>query len=182
MNVFTVGELIDAGERVTSFTLESIEEDGTSKLLYEGTSVGYYRTVLFEEGEYRHFRFTVRSAMAEPLIKDFGLHLFEGSVASTGTQYAENLVEALERDVAKRRVVAAFGGIYPFNHVEFGTEKGMAYRVSAFNGLGYELIAEGVAESDVVTLFFDKTVEGSYQIKIESDVIDTDHRIVVRQK
>ena len=58
----------------------------------------------------------------------------------------------------------------------------MAYRVSAFNGLGYELIAEGVAESDVVTLSFDKTVEGSYQIKIESDVIDTDHRIVVRQK
>ena len=182
INVFITGELVDAGERITGFTLESIDADGNATLLYRGTSVGYNRAVQFETGEYSHLRFTVTEAMDEPLVKKFGLHFIEVLPEPTALQRAGNLVEVTEYDAVKKRIIAAFGGIYAFNYVEFGTRKGEAYRVFAFNGLSDELIAEGVAESDVVVLPFDTLHEGSYQIKIVSECIDTDKTIVVKQQ
>jgi hypothetical protein len=77
INVFTIAELIEAGERVKSFKLESVDEDGSTELLYEGTSIGFYRAVQFKSGYYKCLRFTVTDTLAQPMLLNFGLYYFE---------------------------------------------------------------------------------------------------------
>lgn len=181
LNVFAVSELVEAGERVTEFTLESIDECGNTELLYKGTSIGFYKAVQFKEGMYDRLRFTVTDALNKPLLKNFGLHYFENieNAADKETEKTEeNLVKRVESKNDGRTAVAEFDGIFAFNYIEFRAEKGSAYKVYAFNGLSYSEIASGTAQDETVKLGLSVAIDGSYQIMIEADVAVKNIRIV----
>ena len=168
VNVFAIAELIEAGERVTNFKLESIDESGNTELLYKGTSIGFYKAVKFKEGTYKRFRFTVTDSLAQPMLLNFGLHYFEDHVDTESGSSSKNIVKSVEATTDGKSVVANFGGIYPFDYIEFDTAKGSEYKVYAFNGSSYEMIAEGKADVEIVKIHLSSVIEGSYQIKIES--------------
>ena len=172
VNVFAVSELVEAGERVNGFALEAVDDRGNTELLYSGESIGFYRAVRIKEGKYKRLRFTVISALAKPLLMNFGIHYFEDYVLQSidlKSNDGANIVKSIEADDSGKCAVAMFGGIFPFNHVEFTTERGKDYKVYAFNGSSYYLIASGVTESERVTLSCPQVIDGSYQIKIEGD-------------
>ena len=179
LNTFAVSELVEAGERVTEFTLESLDESGRSELLYEGTSIGFYKIARFKEGEYRRFRFSVKSALAQPLLKGFGLHRFEdiAEEASSDSTAEHNLVKLVESYNDGKIAVAAFDGIFPFNRIGFKTSKGSHYKVFSFDGASFYEIANGVTQDEIVRIELPITV-GSYQIKIESESSVSDISVI----
>lgn len=170
INVFALSELVEAGERVAEFTLESVDEAGNTALLYAGISIGFYRAIQIPEGMYKHLRLTVKNALAQPLLKNFGLHYFEDAAPAVDEKVAgNNIVKDVEIKDDGKTIVAAFGGIFPFNRVEFKVGRGSAYQVEAFNGSDYYKIAEGIAQEEKVKFRFSASIEGSYQIRIQAD-------------
>ena len=169
INVFAVAELIEAGERVKSFKLESVDEDGSTELLYEGTSIGFYRAVQFKSGYYKCLRFTVTDTLAQPMLLNFGLHYFEDHYEKSETKLGNNIVKSIESSANGKCAVANFGGIYPFNYIELSLAPDSAYKVYAFNGSSYEMLTEGISNSEIVKIHLKDVIEGSYQIKIEAD-------------
>lgn len=183
INVFIVGELIEAGERISEFKLESIGEDGEAVLLARGTSVGHCRALRFDEDNYSHLRFTVLGAMATPLIRAFGLHFFESHGDTHSLKREGDLVSKVDAAEDKKSAVVAFGGIYPFDHVEFCLTQNGSYELYAFNGQDFILVMQGESLATEVIIDLPKAIEGSYQIKIKSDVkIDFTRGISVKKK
>ena len=167
INVFSIGELIEAGERITSFKLEAIE-NGVARLLYEGSSVGFRRAFVFENGEYTQLRFTVSGRMAEPLLTRIGLYYFEDVEEDEVIERGDNIVKSFETSCEGRRVDVFFGGIYPFDRVEFGLDQKSKYRVYVFSGQVYEPVYEGDAIGRV-GINFEKPFTESYQIRVEAE-------------
>ena len=65
----------------------------------------------------------------------------------------------------KQSVVLSFGGIYPFDTIEFDTKDPSEYEIFAFNGSTYDLIAQGSHDGTDYRVKVNP-VEGCYQIKI----------------
>ena len=167
VNVFSLGELIEAGERVYSFKLESLDND-EPKLLFEGTSVGFRRTFRIPEGEYSRFRVTILKSQGTPYLRDIGIHYIldfdDDSELSSGGE----LVRDIEWSEDRRSCVVSFGGIFPFNTVEFTIDKAVPYRVYAFSGQVFEEILSGTGPC-VVCRTLPSPILDSYQIKIEAE-------------
>ena len=166
INVFSIGELVEAGERIVSFKLESIE-DGEARLLYRGTSVGFRRAFIFEGGEYGHLRFTVTEAVAPALLTRIGLYLFEDCDDAEEADPDGELVKTIDLSRNGCRADVFFGGIYPFDRIEFSLDKQSEYKVYAFSGQVYELIHEGEAIGRV-GINLPVPISDSYQIRIDA--------------
>ncbi len=172
LNVFAVGEEIRLGERITEFTVESVTDNGPV-LLYSGTSVGFFRAVKIPAGEYGHIRFTVKKALASPVINRLGLYLFEESDETvTGGKADFNLCETPSSKTEiysdRREATINFGGIFPFDFIRFGTSIPGEYTVFAFSGTEWYEIASGKSLSTDVRINLREKITGSYQIKINS--------------
>jgi hypothetical protein len=179
-NVFTIGELIEAGERITSFKLESVGEDGECRVLYEGTSVGFYKAVQIEEGEYKHLRFSVTGSMAAPLLRGIGLHYYDSPADSEAIKRGDDIVKSIEKASPDGCTVdVEFGGIYPFDHVEFTADKQGPYKIYAFSGQNYELICEGECGCRM-GVNLPHVVTDSYRIRIERNSKITDVVVKLR--
>jgi hypothetical protein len=166
INVFSIGELIEAGERIVSFKLESIEED-SARLLYSGTSVGFRRAFVFEEGEYIHLRFSVTESVADPLLARVGLYFFEDADDVDQSDPDGELVKTIELSRDGCRADVFFGGIYPFDRIEFSLDRRSEYKVYAFSGQVYEPICEGEAIGRV-GINLPVPISESYQIRIDA--------------
>ena len=79
------------------------------------------------------------------------------------------MIKRIESSDENKTVVAAFDGIYPFNYIEFNVDMLCPYKVYSFNGLSYDLIAEGVSEDSIVKIHLPNAVEGCYQIKLTAN-------------
>lgn len=179
INVFAIGELVEAGERITSFKLESINGDGVCNTLYEGTSVGFYRAVQIEDGEYDHLRFSVTGSMAAPLLKKVGLHYYEAPADEDVIRRGDDIVKSLESVGDGCTVDVEFGGIYPFDHVEFTADKPGIYRIYAFSGQDYELVCEGEGGCRM-GVNLPCTITDSYRIRVERESKITDVVVKLR--
>ena len=166
INVFAIAELIESGERVTSFVLESIDENEKSEILYEGTSIGFYRAVKIKSGMYKRFRLSITGSLAQPMLLNFGLHYFEDHNEDGKSEESYIEIKSCETADNSKTVVVGFDGIYPYNYIEFQTSANTAYMAYAFNGLSYDLIAEGYSSDEIVKIQLQNIIEGSYQLKI----------------
>ena len=166
INVFAIAELIESGERVTSFVLESIDENEMSEILYEGTSIGFYRAVKIKSGMYKRFRLSITGSLAQPMLLNFGLHYFEDHNEEVKPEESYIEIKSCETADNGKTVVVGFDGIYPYNYIEFQTSSNTAYMAYAFNGLSYDLIAEGYSSDEIVKIQLQNIIEGSYQLKI----------------
>ena len=172
-NVFKLGELVEAGERIAAFKLEQIDEDGNAKQLCEGTSVGYCRALLFPETEADHLRLTVTEAAAAPILRILSLYYYEKPVDKEIEGVAANLMDSPYSRVeyTENNTIAKlfFGGVYPFNHISFTPGGVGTYTVELFNGSSFDKIAEGTTVRKVlVTADLPETEEGCYMIRITS--------------
>ena len=169
VNVFSIGELIEAGERINSFTLEAIGEDGEATLLYQGKSVGFRRAFLFDEGEYKHLRFSVKGCLASPMLKNIGIYLFEDIEDEEGDLGDGELVRTIERSEDGHSAEAAFGGIFPFDRIEFSLDAMSKYKVYTFSGQVYELLCEGEGKGRI-GINLPEPIRDCYRIKVEANV------------
>lgn len=171
-NVLIIGEKVELGERITSFTLESLDSE-EPKILYEGTSVGYLRAVKFEKGEYKRLSLRLNGIAAPITLRTLSLNYYEEDTSPEAlSMKRKNLAEmqSAKTIISDDRKIAEvmFGGIYPFDTVCFNCYwDGGEYTVSAFDGSKYYPIATGVAKDRVIQIKLDEPVISSYQVKIE---------------
>ena len=171
-NVLLLGEKVELGERVTSFKLESLDSNAPV-ILYTGTSIGYKRAVKFKKGAYRHLRLTVEGICAPVTLRTLALHCYdedESDPIVTGEKInLATLPTAKTVLHDKFTAQVMFGGIYPFDTVSFMMGLWGNYKVYAFDGSKYYVIAEGYSRDYRVTVKLDAPITSSYQIKIELD-------------
>lgn len=171
-NVLIIGEKVELGERITSFTLESLDSK-EPKILYQGTSVGYLRAVKFEKGEYKRLRLTLNGIVAPITLRTLSLNYYEEDTSPEAlSMKRKNLaeMESAKTIISDDRKIAEvmFGGIYPFDTVCFNCYwDGGEYTVSAFDGFKYYPIAAGTARDRNIKVKLDEPITSSYQVKIE---------------
>ena len=172
INVLALKEVIEVGERVMSYQLESIEENET-KMLYHGTSIGFYRAIQIPSQYYTHLRLTILAAKAPPVLREISLHFFEEEQEEKTVREIQDLAHSSLSEIQYtddgKAAVISFGGIYPFNTVSFHPKQHTNYRILAFNGQSYEKIAEGKCDAvwDKIQMPF--VIDSSYKIKIETE-------------
>ena len=172
-NVFTVSEVLEAGERVTEWKLEAVEGENVT-LLASATSIGHLRAVRFPEGEYGHLRLTISGAMDAPVLRSIAAYHFVDADDEDARAERKNLMlselSGVEFSADRKTATLSFGGIYPFNYISFtGRGKGN-YQVSVFNGSRYEPLAEGELTRGGKTIVkLMAPIEDSYQIQVYSE-------------
>ena len=173
INVFTLGELVEAGERITAFKIEDMS-DGNAELLYSGTSVGVYKAVMIKEKEYTHLRLTITETLAPPVLRTLGLHIFEdiedeNMLKSKNCDLATLSTTKMEYSEDGKSVEINFGGIYPLNEVSFKLVGSAAFQIDAFDGVRYRTRYRGRTEDGSVCAHIEPAVFESYQIRIKAD-------------
>ena len=170
INVFCVSEAIEVGERIKGYRLESIE-NGKTKILYEGSSVGFYRAIPISEDKYTHLCFTITDAVAPAVLRKIGLHFFEDDAESEKLNSVQTKVPivAVTYEDGGNTAIISFGGIYPFRLVSFHPSSKTPYRISVFNGQSYDVVANGIADPVYDRIRLNNVQDGAYQIKIETE-------------
>lgn len=171
-NVFTVGEVLEAGERVSEWKLEAIDGENIT-LLAKATSIGHLRALRFAEAEYRHLRLTILSSAEPPVLRAVAAYKFEDSNDEEALAERKNLMASelsnVEYSTDRKTATLSFGGIYPFNHIAFSGRGKGRYQISVFNGSRYELLSEGELVRGKTCVKLETPIEDSYQIQIYSE-------------
>ena len=165
-------EKVELGERIEAFTLESLDGSET-KMLLSGTSVGYLRALTFEAGAYKRLKLTLKGAVAPITLRTLSLNIYDEDMSEEAMSLKRTNLAALpgaevifSEDNKAAQVM--FGGIFPFDTVVFNVHWiGGDYKIYAFDGSKFYVIAEGRANGYQVRVDLPARVEGSYQIKIE---------------
>lgn len=171
LNVFTVSEVLEAGERVSEWQLEAVDGENVT-LLGKATSIGHLRAIRFPEGAYKHLRLTITESADTPILRSVAAYRFEDMDDADSRTEKRNLMLSdlanVEYENKEHTAILSFGGIYPFNHVSFKPCDPCEYSISVFNGLFYEPLLSGHTESGFQHFRFPE-VDGCYQIKIDCD-------------
>lgn len=171
-NTLILGEKVELGERITSFTLESLDAEET-KILYTGTSVGYLRAVKFDVGEYKRLRLTVNGAKAPVTLRTLSLNIYDEDTSDEAqSMKRQNLATLASAQTVisddRKSAQIIFGGIFPFDTICFNAAwHGGQYKIYAFDGSKYYLVAEGKTTDYSVCVRLDTQITSSYQVKIE---------------
>ena len=185
-NTIILGEKVELGERITSFKLESMDNDDP-EILYEGTSVGYLRAVRFKKGAYKKLRLTLEGITAPITLRYLSLNIYDEDVSEEALSMQRvNLaaIDGSQVNISEDRKTAQimFGGIYPFDTISFrGRWHGGKYKAYAFDGSKYYLIAEGVTEEYDQVIRLAEPILTSYQVKIEYErefAIEPDFKVL----
>ena len=169
-NVLLLGELIQLGERINSFSLAGINGND-STILAEGTSVGYLKAVRFPCGSYEKLRLTLCSPIAPITLRTIALcHYDEDKSDISSSMSHVNLSKAPGSSVNYsddgREVVIQFGGIYSFKTIAFTAKHASRFEIFAFDGSKFYSIYNGESVNYRAICNLEKPIEGSYQIKI----------------
>ncbi len=170
-NVFTVSEVLEAGERITEWKLEAIEGEQIT-LLGKATSVGHLRAIRFPEGIYPHLRLTILGAK-NPVLRSVAAYRFEDIDDEASIIEKKNLMLSdlanVDYEDNGHTAILSFGGIYPFNHISFKPCDPGKYQISVFNGSHYDPLLSGTIEGGIQHFHLADPVDGCYQIKIQCD-------------
>ena len=167
VNVLILGEVLELGERVSAFTVES-----EGKVLFQGTSVGHCRACLLPEGNYKRLTVTFTESADVPVLGGVSVHRFEDlpdepPETTVGLNLAELSGATTAFSPDRKEAVVNFGGVFPFNMLRFVLEEGGSYEVFAFNGTAYESLATGSCDHKTrFKITTDRLIEGSYQVKV----------------
>ena len=171
-NVFTLSEVLEAGERVTEWKLEAVDGENAT-LLAKATSIGHLRALRFPEGEYKHLRVTIISSQDKPVLRAAAAYRFEDINDENAIAERKNLMASdlsnVEYSADRKTATLSFGGIYPFNYVAFSGRGKGGYEISVFNGSRYEPLSSGELMRGRTCVKLDEPIEDSYQIRIYSE-------------
>ena len=172
-NVLMLGEKIELGERITAFTLESLDGDEPVAIT-SGTSVGYLKASRFKACSARHLRLTLKGITAPVTLRHLALHHYEEDTSDPINSITkENLASAsgacITMSEDRTEAIINFGGIYPFDTISFLGSLWGNYEFFAFDGSKFYSLDKGFSPDYRVTLKLDEPITGSYQIKITCD-------------
>ena len=172
-NVLMLGEKIELGERITAFTLESLDGDEPVAIT-SGTSVGYLKASRFKACSARHLRLTLEGITAPVTLRHLALHHYEEDTSDPINSITkENLASAsgacITMSEDRTEAIINFGGIYPFDTISFLGSLWGNYEFFAFDGSKFYSLDKGFSPDYRVTLKLDEPITGSYQIKITCD-------------
>jgi len=166
-NTFCLSEVFELGERITSFVLIDRE---TGNVITQGTSVGRKKFMRFPYVETQRLCLWLQG-MAAPVLRGFHLYDYIPPQSEMGNDEPINLMmqEGAKTQVSKdeKTVELSFGGVYPFDTIEFETKEPSEYEIFAFNGSTYDLILQGKNNGMEYRVKV-APVEGCYQIKIST--------------
>ena len=172
---FSIGEYIELGQRVRGYKVEALVEDNWVELA-DKKSIGYKNIQYFDPVTSDKIRISIYDAAAAPVIREFGIYKFSVDLFKEERETRGKMQSA--KDLAKlstatlsfeeKSVTVEFGGIYPFNTIKFNGNFIPRYELYAFDGSKYYLIHKGVKPAPDEVVHLDKTIEGSYQLKLVS--------------
>lgn len=184
INVFTLGEVTELGERITGFKLESVTKKGAETLL-EGASVGNLRAAKIPSKRYTHLRLSITGALAPPVIARLGLHHFEDVKEEERVTSVENLAKGRNSSIEicddGRTAYISFGGIFDFDTVGFALSEACGFELQPFNGATYGKAMRFVSSDDTVLLKLNDKISGCYRLKITAEKpFASDPQFVIR--
>ena len=177
-----LGEYIELGVRVGGFTAEAFI-DGKWTLLADKKSIGYKKAIYFSPVTSDKIRITITEAMAEPVLREFGLYNF------TCEGYIQNKPRKIlgeEWDLVHDRpntrvkndadgITVELNGICPFNRLRFngiGIDK---YELQVFDGEKYVPYLSGENPSEEETIDLDETITHAYQFRFITGKSDNEN-------
>ncbi len=168
-NTFTIAEKLELGIRVSGYKI-SAKIDGEWIVIKDKKSIGYFWAEYFNEITAKEIKIEIYDFLAPPVIRHFGLHYLDIN------PFAENKIEKEAVNLAagksakvkynENNIEVMFGGIYPFNTVVLNRVGSYEYTIEAFDGFKYYEIYKGHLPQEKEIVRLDKTIEGSYQIRV----------------
>lgn len=80
VNHCIIQEKLETGQRVTSYVIEGMDVNGKWNFLTKGTSVGNKKIDFFKTQSLKQIRLTIKSAKAEPIIRNFAVYHVESQM------------------------------------------------------------------------------------------------------
>ena len=169
-NCFILEEVIELSHRVSGFEV-SAEVDGNWKQLYKGECIGYRCAQNFPTVTASKVKIKITDALSAPVLRKFSLHRFDEELL-TEKEYNFSGDNILDNDTAdikyeENAIDINFGGIVPFNLVEFDAEENTEFSVQVFNGFSFEAREADIdREGTKVTVAFKNVIDSCYRIQI----------------
>ena len=177
-----LGEYIELGVRVGGFTAEAFI-DGKWTLLADKKSIGYKKAIYFSPVTSDRIRITITEAMAEPVLREFGLYNL------TCEGYIQNKPRKIlgeEWDLVHDRpntrvkndadgITVELNGICPFNRLRFNGTGIDKYELQVFDGEKYVPYLSGENPSEEETIDLKETITHAYQFRFITGKSDNEN-------
>ena len=179
-NTLMVSEGIELGHKVTGIKASALVE-GKWQELFAGEIIGYKLAERFDTVVSDRVRVEL-SYLDTPVLRDFGLYLFEESLADTIKRSNKNLAqsESAVVEVGNKEIDVNLGGLFPFNTVKVEGVPNNGYKLYVFNGTNFDLYAQGESANGKINAKFDLPVDNAYRLNVKFDKeIEKDVKIEV---
>ena len=179
-NTLMLSEGIELGHKVTKIKASALV-DGKWQELFAGDIIGYKLAERFDTVVSDRVRVEL-SYLDTPVLRDFGLYLFEESLADTIKKSNKNLAksESAVIEVGNKEIDVNLGGLFPFNTVKVEGVPNNSYKLYVFNGTNFDLYAQGESVDGKINAKFDLPVDNAYRLNVKFDKeIEKDVKIEV---
>lgn len=179
-NTLMLSEGIELGHKVTGIKASALVE-GKWQELFAGEIIGYKLAERFDTVVSDRIR-VVLSYLDTPVLRDFGLYLFEESLADTIKRSNKNLAqsESAVIEVGNKEIDVNLGGLFPFDTVRVEGVPNNSYKLYVFNGTNFDLYAQGESVDGKINAKFDLPVDNAYRLNVKFDKeIEKDVKIEV---
>lgn len=169
---YSVREVIELGERIIEHSLSAMI-NGAWVEIAKNTSIGNLKAAYFPQITASKLKFKVKG-YAPPVLESFGLHKLPLDIQNNiPVNTAEDIMTHKNASIEilndNNTLIANFGGIYPFNIVKLSCCNVWKLTISAFDGQKYYKIYETVQPEREFTLKLPNVIDGSYQVKIDTN-------------
>lgn len=168
-NTFMIGEEISLGHKVNYIKVSAYSEK-EFKTLFERNMVGYKLAERFENVKTDKLKIEI-SALDTPVLKDFGLYLFDSDCNEQIKKNGENLINlpSCRVEYREKEIDVNLGGLFPFNFVKItGVEK-TEYKFFVFNGTSFDMWEKGESKNGEIKISTEFVIDNSYRFMISFD-------------
>jgi alpha-L-fucosidase len=179
-NTLMVSEGIELGHKVTGIKASALVE-GKWQELFAGEIIGYKLAERFDTVVSDRVRVEL-FYLDTPVLRDFGLYLFEESLADQVKRSNKNLAqsESAVIEVGNKEIDVNLGGLFPFDTVRVEGVPNNSYKLYVFNGTNFDLYAQGESVDGKINAKFDLPVDNAYRLNVKFDKeIEKDVKIEV---
>lgn len=163
-----VSEVIELGHRVRGYKIEA-KVNNEWVCLVENECIGFRWAECFDRVSTNEVRLTITSAVAEPVLRSFGVYKLEEAkteeIASTTSPMNLMELSTTQEIISGNILEIEFGGIFPFDTLEICPKAVKKYTFFIFNGTQYKAICSGEQNETTQIQEFEKQ-EGSYKVKL----------------
>ena len=170
-NLVTLREVNGAGHRVTDVEISAFVK-GEWICLQRSSCIGNRLAFRTDKLISDRIKIKVHSAIGEPLIYGFGVHMLEITgddeiTDGVSVNYTESSLCRIEK--AESSADINLGGVFPFNYVSFQCDTHCKYTIYAFNGSRFDMLSKGEGDGGKIEITLGKEIDYAYRIKLVLD-------------